>query len=308
MNNTPGGIGALGGTYIVSTNLFSGNPELTNLSGAFFSFSGSSWYLNYGGHQYYSNPTTSIVGTWFVAFGGVPVPIVSSDVYTGDTNSYVSTNLFSGWAAVTNSIYTNPPPQFSLYPVQVQITRAALVNFWPATGGRVSFHLGGWNKSTTNGNVINLFVGGLNVFRSPPTAGGGQKFNLDGTLDYDGTNLASSVSYLSGDPLNRSTSSSMLITNVAVTNLDFSFGLDSDMDTNVILTEGIVQSAGVISGSSPPVVNLVPTTLFTIPLLTVTNSTDSTFGLGAGIFAGDSNYLYLSVGTNLWKRVGLTNW
>jgi hypothetical protein len=47
--------------------------------------------------------------------------------------------------------------------------------------------------------------------------------------------------------------------------------------------------------------------IFSAPY-TVTNSTDSTFGFGAGLLRWDTNYLYVSVGTNLWKRVALSSW
>ncbi|MDE2105636.1 MAG: hypothetical protein KGL39_50885 [Patescibacteria group bacterium] len=42
--------------------------------------------------------------------------------------------------------------------------------------------------------------------------------------------------------------------------------------------------------------------------LTITNATDSTFGWGAGVICVDSNYVYVSVGTNLWKRSALSSW
>lgn len=41
---------------------------------------------------------------------------------------------------------------------------------------------------------------------------------------------------------------------------------------------------------------------------TITNSTDSTYGFGAGLGGWDSNYVYISVGTNLWKRSALSSW
>jgi hypothetical protein len=41
---------------------------------------------------------------------------------------------------------------------------------------------------------------------------------------------------------------------------------------------------------------------------TITNSTDSTFGAGAGIICWDTNYFYLSVGSNRWKRVSVSSW
>ena len=48
------------------------------------------------------------------------------------------------------------------------------------------------------------------------------------------------------------------------------------------------------------VVSLSPTT--------INNATNTTWSRGAGLVCVDTNYLYLSVGTNRWKRVGVTNW
>lgn len=38
---------------------------------------------------------------------------------------------------------------------------------------------------------------------------------------------------------------------------------------------------------------------------TITNSNDSTWGKGAGLICVDANYIYVSTGTNTWKRVAL---
>jgi hypothetical protein len=84
--------------------------------------------------------------------------------------------------------------------------------------------------------------------------------------------------------------------------------LDYDKDTNVVLTEGIVQSSVAISGSAAAVLNLVQIEPFILLPGTVLNSTDTTFGQGAGIIRFDANFIYLSISTNLWKRVALTNW
>lgn len=42
------------------------------------------------------------------------------------------------------------------------------------------------------------------------------------------------------------------------------------------------------------------------PTLTVTHSTNSTFGYGAGLIACDTNYIYVSVGTNAWNRISIS--
>ena len=41
------------------------------------------------------------------------------------------------------------------------------------------------------------------------------------------------------------------------------------------------------------------------PSLTVTHSTNSTFGYGAGLLTADTNYFYVSIGTNAWRRVAI---
>jgi len=41
---------------------------------------------------------------------------------------------------------------------------------------------------------------------------------------------------------------------------------------------------------------------------TINNSNDSTFGFGAGLICADSSHIYVSTGTNKWKRVSLTSW
>jgi hypothetical protein len=45
----------------------------------------------------------------------------------------------------------------------------------------------------------------------------------------------------------------------------------------------------------------------TIPR-TITNATDTSWGYGAGLMCCDSNYVYVSVATNLWKRAALSAW
>jgi len=38
---------------------------------------------------------------------------------------------------------------------------------------------------------------------------------------------------------------------------------------------------------------------------TIATSTNSTFGRGAGLMTGDTNYIYISVGTNAWRRISV---
>ena len=41
------------------------------------------------------------------------------------------------------------------------------------------------------------------------------------------------------------------------------------------------------------------------PTLTVTHSTNTTYGYGSGLLTADTNYLYVSVGTNAWRRLAI---
>lgn len=41
---------------------------------------------------------------------------------------------------------------------------------------------------------------------------------------------------------------------------------------------------------------------------TISTATNSTFGFGAGLMLCDTNYVYVSVGTNRWKRAALSSW
>ena len=41
---------------------------------------------------------------------------------------------------------------------------------------------------------------------------------------------------------------------------------------------------------------------------TIVSATSTTWGLGAGLMCFDSGYVYVSVGTNAWKRASLSTW
>jgi hypothetical protein len=41
---------------------------------------------------------------------------------------------------------------------------------------------------------------------------------------------------------------------------------------------------------------------------TITNATDTTWGKGSGLLTWDTNYVYISVGSNSWKRAALSTW
>jgi len=50
------------------------------------------------------------------------------------------------------------------------------------------------------------------------------------------------------------------------------------------------------------------TALLSTPPRTITNATDTTWGKGSGLLTWDTNYVYISVGSNLWKRAAVSSW
>ena len=71
------------------------------------------------------------------------------------------------------------------------------------------------------------------------------------------------------------------------------------MTTNVAALSALSPTNGVATASF---VLLTPQT--------ITSSTNPTFGHGAGVLCADTNYLYLSIGTNHWQRLawGTNGW
>jgi len=72
----------------------------------------------------------------------------------------------------------------------------------------------------------------------------------------------------------------------------------SALQTNVVISRDDITTTTTTTISS----------VFALLPRTVTNSTDSTFGLGAGVVCVDTNYVYVSVATNRWKRAALSAW
>lgn len=62
----------------------------------------------------------------------------------------------------------------------------------------------------------------------------------------------------------------------------------------------------VVPSTAPAVLSLAA--VLRLSPRTITNSTDSTWGYGAGLVASDASYLYISTATNAWKRVALSGW
>ena len=118
--------------------------------------------------------------------------------------------------------------------------------------------------------------------------------------------------------------------NIAATN--FYAGWQVQMSTNLALTDSfntftnytLATNSGIATFTiakastpatysffrivSPQTPGIVVKSPFVLPITTPTNSTATTWGHGAGVLLVDTNYVYVSVGTNQWKRAALSSW
>lgn len=246
------------------------------------------------------------------------------DFYNGSTLIFFTTNTP---AVPTNSaiyqLYTNGAAYFVLStPIQAQffdsavasnnmvISSNTLAGFWRTNGSTVLFDVEGYNNSVANSNVLICVLGTNMIFSSPPTAGRGNYWRMDGLLQYNGSNMITSLQYRTGDT-NRSYASAFgVLTNIAVVSVPFALALAGGYDTNLNITSGSIYSTVVVPPATTPAsLNFAPAAPGVFQsIYTVTNSTDSSFGYGAGLMVLDTNYVYVTVGTNLWKRATLSSW
>jgi hypothetical protein len=86
----------------------------------------------------------------------------------------------------------------------------------------------------------------------------------------------------------------------------------SAVGTNYVLTfpmphpDQAFVRVGFVGSAAPTIADL--NAILRLTPRTVTNSTDTTWGTGAGMVCVDTNYVYVSVGTNRWKRAALSAW
>ena len=214
--------------------------------------------------------------------------------------------LYTNGVLMTNFGYPYSARFFTSIGSDLIMDSNVLSGFWATTGSKVSFYAAGFNNSSANYNVLKVTLGVNILFQSPPTAGRGSAWRMDGVFNFDGTNMASSIQYLSGDTNNPTSGSFLTITNAAITNQSFTIALAGNYDTNLVITSGSIYSTIVVPpATTPAALSLAPSPGVWQTLFTVTNSTDSSYGYGAGLMRWDTNYIYVTYGTNLWKRAAL---
>jgi hypothetical protein len=96
------------------------------------------------------------------------------------------------------------------------LVSAALNNFWPTNGGNATFQLDGYAQPSSGTNVLSVTLDGTNIFSSPPTTGDGGAWHLQGSLYFDGSNMNTTVQYITDDPSNRVVVNFSVITNANI--------------------------------------------------------------------------------------------
>ena len=120
-----------------------------------------------------------------------------------------------GWTPVGASA---PAPLGAYWPPIATNWSTVTTNFWTFPGDRVAFHAFGLNLSSANSNQLIVAIGSNVVFVGPWTRGLGMSWTLDGKIQYDGTNLYSKGTFVSGDTNTPMAYDVEEITNAAMTN------------------------------------------------------------------------------------------
>ena len=74
------------------------------------------------------------------------------------------------------------------------------------------------------------------------------------------------------------------------------------------VNENFTRHSNLLAGVSGHLVNSPTNSLAKWEPLTIPDATNTTWGYGGGLMCMDSNYVYVSVGTNAWKRTPLSAW
>jgi hypothetical protein len=141
--------------------------------------------------------------------------------------------------------------------------------------------------------------------------------------------MASSASYVHIDSFARDSTGTNVILHLAITNLIPGWFVESTTNLNAPIIWTTTSNYTTATNGSDLVLTIpidlntqcrffrirtaAVTTISINAILyltarTITNSTDSTFNLGAGVVCADNNYIYRSVGTNQWKRTPFSTW
>ena len=80
------------------------------------------------------------------------------------------------------------------------------------------------------------------------------------------------------------------------------------MTNNPDIWEGFSAANNNFLWTSNRTVALALSNIISLAPTTVANATNTTWSQGAGLVCVDTNYVYVSVGTNRWKRVAVSTW
>jgi hypothetical protein len=230
-----------------------------------------------------------------------------SALYLG-TNTWTNSLINTPGMVLTN-LSGSLTIQFLLLSQQTNWISTA-TNFWSVPNDIVRFRASGWNKSSgANSNQLVVAVDGNAVFTGPWTAAAGYAWQISGRVQWDGTNLNYAANFLSGDSNTPTAFDAGIITNVTIGHNTWTWTLVGD--TNGLSFDSAAIAADRLPSNDIPIHYfggnpLASIANYFVPPQTIATSTAA--AAGAGQITWDTNYIYVSVGTNLWKRAAITNW
>ncbi|MGA2178772.1 MAG: hypothetical protein ABSH15_04235 [Verrucomicrobiota bacterium] len=264
-------------------------PPTTLPESLWGSFDGTNnWFAITNGSVFWTNISLSVVGTNTSGIGGITIfGLDRPDLYT-NVISFDGQILLTDGSKIASQAYVNSTIHVLAPPVQMA---------------------GSWVLDSYITNGFDHVV-----------------FSAHNAVALD---MVSSASYVHIDSFTLDGTGTNALLQLAVTNLvpgwivEYTTSLNYPILWNTLTTFTSVTNSGEITLTIP--LNMtVPCTFFrarggatttttinaVLALLprTVTNSTDTTFGLGSGVVCIDTNYVYVSVATNRWKRAALSTW
>ncbi len=154
---------------------------------------------------------------------------------------------------------------------------------------------------TTSNNLLTVSVNSNVVFTSFATQTNGALWQLQGTLAMDGSSNLTTAFSLTGNGVGGAAFAT--VSNFAAGTARIVIGESTVGDTNLTITSVQIAGQQGVAGVLP--FYSWPPSFISVTAYTPVTTTATTFGYGAGLLAGDTNYLYVSVATNLWRRISI---
>jgi hypothetical protein len=165
--------------------------------------------------------TNTVSGDWiFLVNGGFVIESTSTSGSHGSFGGVKYDSTTNGFPLTwsVDSYGTSPAPNgsYAMYPAVTNWVAPA-TNFWPVPNDWVSFNASGRNMSAgASSNLLAVLMDGKPVFLGPWCQGAGNQWTVYGRVQWDGTNLTSTGTIMTGDTNTPTWTDTEIITNAAI--------------------------------------------------------------------------------------------